>query len=612
MGNYKNHAKKISGEFYTPEIVIEYMIQRIFNLLEDQGRITMFSFSKFIDSLERITFCDPALGTGNFILGILQKIRSISVDFPDYSEKKYSSFIKKFLCNNIFGIELSRNSLQVCKKRLKDNLSLPEGFELRNFKLGNTLVNEDAFDILQIEETSLLRPFSWENFSGNNSTFDIIIGNPPYFNLKKMILLDDQVRLLFTYLRKSKFWRGFYRSSSDVYYYFLIKSLLHLKENGLLSFILPNSWIENKYADKLREFLLNYGIVEIVDLGPMLIFKEEGRWLNIENSILTIQNKPALDTFQIVKNDDIRVLDRDKFIGEIMNNYNRFNIAQTSLNKEKWILSPNLSFIREIEKNPSVVQLGEIATVAQGMSPGLKSVFVLSEEEVKKHEIEDDVLVPFITNRSIKKWFCQDSKKKCILPSKVEDISKYVNCYRYLNSYKEELQRGPDRQRLLKKGQIRFYDFSVYRNLNLFLTAKKKIICPYRSYNNRFAVDLKGLFGATDIYAIVPNDENMLYYLLGILNSTIFEFWYKEAGKRKGKMLEFFSHPLRKSPIPLINEKEEIKDHVKSIVKMSTRERGKETTEIVKKQAIIDQLIVEGMGIKQSDFEKILKLSSKL
>ena len=61
------------------------------------------------------------------------------------------------------------------------------------------------------------------------------------------------------------------------------------------------------------------------------------------------------------------------------------------------------------------------------------------------------------------------------------------------------------------------------------------ILCPYRAEENRFALDNTGYFGTTDIYAIVPKDNSTidLYYLVGILNSKLLTFWYKEAGKSK-------------------------------------------------------------------------------
>jgi len=87
-----------------------------------------------------------------------------------------------------------------------------------NLKCGNSIVNTDAFEFLDQDIAQKLNPFSWENNFGRNCKFDVIIGNPPYFNLKKMILVDDKIKALYEYLKYSSIWKDFFRSSSDIYY----------------------------------------------------------------------------------------------------------------------------------------------------------------------------------------------------------------------------------------------------------------------------------------------------------------------------------------------------------------------------------------------------------
>jgi len=55
------------------------------------------------------------------------------------------------------------------------------------------------------------------------------------------------------YLKTTEAWKDYFRASSDIYYFFIIKSLNLIKENGYLSFIIPNYWLHNKFSDLLRE-----------------------------------------------------------------------------------------------------------------------------------------------------------------------------------------------------------------------------------------------------------------------------------------------------------------------------------------------------------------------
>ena len=102
----------------------------------------------------------------------------------------------------------------------------------------------------------------------------------------------------------------------------------------------------------------------------------------------------------------------------------------------------------------------------------------------------------------------------------------FPNVQRYLLTNKRKLEAGPDRQKLMKSGKIRWFDYSVYRNLELFQTSDVKIICPYRSQLPRFALDRAGSFAATDVYAILPKDKSDIHSVLGILNSDFLQFWY--------------------------------------------------------------------------------------
>jgi len=133
----------------------------------------------------------------------------------------------------------------------------------------------------------------------------------------------------------------------------------------------------------------------------------------------------------------------------------------------------------------------------------------------------------------------------------VKELEQFPFLKDYLETNKHKLIEGPDRQKLLKEGKIRWFDYSVYRNREFFENVKVKIVCPYRAKENTFAIDEEGSFGTTDIYGILPKKESALdiKYLLAVLNSKLLTFWYAKAGKTKGVMLEYFTTPLKRIPI---------------------------------------------------------------
>lgn len=590
--NRKNFLRKATGEFYTPNFVVDYIVSKVIIQLERDERILKDSFVNFKDSMIKLSFCDPSVGTGNFLLGLFKWFWKELRNFEEIKPQEKESLFISFVNSNVYGVDINQNSLEICTNRIMHEYPFLSPENLSNLRIGNSIVSLDAQQILGKCEARKLHPFSWEKNILGKKKFDVIFGNPPYYNLKKMGLKDEKTRLLFNYLKSSKEWKNYFRASSDIYYYFIIRALNLIEKNGFLSFIIPNYWLHNKYADLLREFLLQYQIQEILDLGEINIFKDEGKWLNVSTCILTCKKAEFKENIQVIKN-----VPRNFFYKPInqksLKKYS-FYVQQANLGREKWLLSPYLQKIMKIKRNENLVQLGEIAKIIQGVSPGLKSIFVLSRQDIKKNEIEEEVLVPFITNKDIKRWVIQSlTEKYSILPSRIKQLEDYPNTQKYLLDHKKKLEVGPDRIKLINSGKIRWFDYSVYRNLKQFESTRIKIMTPYRGSNPKFGLDEKGYFGATDVYGIIPNDKKDIYPLLGILNSQIISFWYREAGKMKGKLMEFFSDPLNKIPIPNKRKRRTLIPYVKEIMNLVTEEHSNKNSIMKKKIYNLNKIISE-------------------
>lgn len=605
MNRNQNYRKK-TGEFYTPSTVVDFMIERVFNQLISSKRVELSNYQQFTKSLSMLRFCDPSIGTGNFILGLLKWIWNVLRSYTKYDGKLKTAFFYRFVTSNIYGVELNSKTLEICKARISKIYSIFQGESFTNLKCGNSIIDVDANEMFSSTQISKMNPFSWEGSFSEIDSFDVIIGNPPYFNLKKIETRTEDTQLLFNYLKTSSQWKNLFRASSDIYYFFIMKFLNLLKNDGIISLITPNYWIENQYADLLRSEVLRYQILEIIDLEGIKVFRDEGRWLNVSTCILTVQKRSPNQNFKFVKKLPKNFFELKKSRRTLLKH---LSINQSELSNEKWILSRYLSTIKEISNNNEFNRLGDIAKIAQGLSPGVKDVFVLNQQELDGNDIEKDVLVPFVTNRHIQRWLI--SKKtdlKAILPSRIIDLSEYPNTQRYLTKNKSLLMRGPDRKRLMEKNKIRWFDYSVYRNLSTFNESQTKIMCPYRSLLPRFSLDKEGHFGATDIYAIVPKSEKDTLAILGVLNSSLTDFWFREAGKKKGKMLEFFSFPLKRIPMPPKDERAKISKYVKQILSILNQADKNNETQISKIEGELDSEIAQIYGLKKDFF---VKYSSK-
>jgi adenine-specific DNA-methyltransferase len=112
-------------------------------------------------------------------------------------------------------------------------------------KFDQRVLNMDFFD------------YSTEN------KFDTIIGNPPYVRFQD-IELSTKFKLDMT----------LFDQRTNLYLFFIHKSIQHLKEGGELIFITPKEFLKATSSVKLNEFIFENGtITDLIDYGDTPIFK---------------------------------------------------------------------------------------------------------------------------------------------------------------------------------------------------------------------------------------------------------------------------------------------------------------------------------------------------
>ena len=96
---------------------------------------------------------------------------------------------------------------------------------------------------------------TWQPTNGAAAKYDLIIGNPPYFTMKK----SDVAKTYYSY----------FDGRPNIYIIFIIKCMTMLKPGGVLSFVLPCNFLNSVYYNKLRQFISNpannYQICDIIN-----------------------------------------------------------------------------------------------------------------------------------------------------------------------------------------------------------------------------------------------------------------------------------------------------------------------------------------------------------
>ena len=145
----------------------------------------------------------------------------------------------------------------------------------------------------------------------DNPGFDAVIGNPPYANAWGMTNVAPQDRSAIEQLSHiSSLLKGHW----DLYAAFIVKSLGLLGKRGYHAFIVPDALAKEKYADRLREFLLtNTQLRTLLHFEGFNVFEAVSRHCFIYT--LTLENPaPQLET-ELYASD--ATIGKEKQIGQI-------------------------------------------------------------------------------------------------------------------------------------------------------------------------------------------------------------------------------------------------------------------------------------------------------
>ena len=352
----KPEVKKAGGVFYTPQYIVDYIVENtIGELLK----------GKTPNKVSELRIVDPACGSGSFLLGAYQKLLDWHTDYYSnleqppknviYTDKKGIKRLtiqekKRILLNNIYGVDIDSQAVEVTKLSLLLKVLEDENKDVleqqqkliqeralpylgNNIRCGNSLIGTDILeeDDLTDEDISIINPFDWEDeFSEifENGGFDAVIGNPPYVNAKVLTEIMPTQR---AYLSNSDRYATLYQKW-DLYIPFIEKSLKLLKDKGFMSMIIPYPFVDQNYAKISRQYLINENnLIKMVDLSSQKIFKNA----TVSNCIpIVSKGKKTKDITIASISDELKINDiGKKSVDKIISN-NKSSIFDLRISKK--------------------------------------------------------------------------------------------------------------------------------------------------------------------------------------------------------------------------------------------------------------------------------------
>jgi type I restriction-modification system DNA methylase subunit len=338
--------------------------------------------------------------------------------------------------------------------------------------------------------------------------FDVVIGNPPYVHLEK--IKETSIAL------KNKGYET-YHSQGDIYCVFVEKGMDLLKPKGLISYIMPNKWLQAGYGKPLREYFLKYKMLELIDFGDIQIFEGATTY----PCIFTSQKAAPQKEISVSVLKESSSFD---FKTKVLETAEQFKTS--SFSGETWVISSikEQAFLEKLKTK--FIKLSDFigGEAYRGVLTGLTEAFLIDEqtkqEIVAKDPKATEVIKPFLQGRNLSKYNTIIPNSYLILFEKGSTNKKlenefenwlpknYPSVYEWLKPFEERAKKRGD------KGdywwELRACDY--YQKF-----AEPKIMYQKFQVKPCFIYDEQGLF-CNDSMWIIPTENKAL---LGVLNSKM-------------------------------------------------------------------------------------------
>lgn len=437
-------VKKKLGQFYTPTGIAKKMVSEIKTDLKALS--------------EPDLIVDPACGTGVFVV---ETVKQLNVFFA-------FDKLLKFVENNIFAYDVNPFSVIATKISILNTLL--------DIAPDSVYKNNLLFDI------PALNNIKWKNtiVDKEEKEFSIILGNPPYFKLDSKALKDIDGYDTIIY------------GQPNIYSLFMHWGISHLRINGTMSFIVPQSIRSGLYFKNLREEMKELRIKSIlhIDSRQNIFDRAEQAVL-----IICLQNKPVCNTKTKIQ-----------FINGNQNVLSEFSISRSKLmmgedNNYMFIINKKSEMYDILEK---VYNNGTTLSVDNSLVKFSNGLFVWNQHKESLADSADEAIpivyggdVQSVNFQFITSWTNDERKSFARITDKTRP---YV-----LSGKRLLVQRTTNFEKDIRLKACLISDDFLENYESYFLENHINFLCSH--------------IGKEEILT-----DELMYYYLGLLNSKLINY----------------------------------------------------------------------------------------
>ncbi|MHA1629897.1 MAG: Eco57I restriction-modification methylase domain-containing protein [Candidatus Heimdallarchaeota archaeon] len=567
------------GAYYTPKAIADFMSEKaLLMFLTSRLKKRLKSFEDLLTApneekvhalslLQEVKILDPSVGAGAFLLSSAEILFSwqskLQMAIQRGKQTISKTIIKtSIIQNNLYGVDLLEEAVNLTKlqfflwlleeddNKTYDNSShelIEKGMTVQtNLYVGNSLIGvhklstmpskkelEDFHyrDLLKQfkkmpflrREYNTLKPFHWyihwPEIMQNNG-FDIILGNPPYLECKKM--RNNIEKHLYKQLFRTAY------KLYDLSVLFIERGLQLLKPNGILVYLITNKFLSTDFGLRTREMLLEKTNIRLlVDISYLPIFQKtasypivigvQKRTANKEEQKENIAVYPKITKLEALINEAVEVL----------------SVAQEDFAKfpnKQFILSEDFAHVKKLFQKEKPNFLGEKFQIHYRLLGFINWQKNLSRLAPQKTSPKD---LYFIGTANISP-FAVNPKKELTLAKQ-----------RFKNYF---LKHSPE----IEKAWKIFTEPKI-----LIKEVAHKLIAAYDP----------GIFASlTGVYLLLPEEKSDCKYFVALLNSKVMNFIYSILFSNihlAGGFLRYNGSYLKQLPI-----KAEVKESTKQLLQL--------------------------------------------